>query len=182
MLSWLSNLSTLSTVSTVSTVRKKDNFFLRCALVGKIPADSEVQRIGIQLASACCCCAEPHVETPSHILIHGDLARATWGYFGACLGVVCSQSDSLLIRFMRWSSMGSLKSMYGFTCYLLSFAICWTLWTLRNRARYGGLPSQISSSISKVQSLMRDVLGFFQPKLNDSESKHSLLSAVVSKK
>lgn len=51
-------------------IPKKISFFLRCALVNRIPTDSEVQKMGICLTSACNCCEERQCETPDHILLH----------------------------------------------------------------------------------------------------------------
>lgn len=121
-----------------SLIPKKMSFFLRCAIENKISADSEVQKLGISLCSACYCCAAKHRETPEHILLHGAIARVVWSFFATVLKVIISPTDSLRIFDLRWSEVGSLRSRYGFTCYLLPFLICWNLWLARNQARFEG--------------------------------------------
>lgn len=154
------------------------SFFLRCALFHRIPADSEIQKLGICLTSACNCCSNRQLETPEHILLHGQQAQEVWSFFSLALQQEISSSDSVLIRFLRWSVQGQKSSRYGFVCYILPFLIMWNLWIARNQARYEGTPHSSTYLIQSVKAQLFEIMAFFKTKALDSREKQGKLEAI----
>lgn len=146
-----------------SFLPKKISFLARCALFHRLPVDTEIQGLGIPLASKCTCCSTPHIESITHILITGAQASSTWSYFASALEVPIHPADSLIIRFLRCSSHASSQTALGIVCRLLPLIIWWYLWKARNIARFEGQITPTGVIISQVRDLLQAILGMFNP-------------------
>ena len=107
------------------------------------------------------------------MLLHGELAAIVWESFSNKLQI--RHEDSVLIRYLRWSSRGKKNSRYGFSCFLLPILICWHLWRARNSSRYEGVAVSSYRTIEKVRQDWYDLFSLFKPRAGDSLAKTEML-------
>ncbi|XP_041022432.1 uncharacterized protein LOC121263546 [Juglans microcarpa x Juglans regia] len=62
---------------------KKMSFFCWRARQKAVPVDEVIQQLGIPLASKCCCCGVPNIETLDYALCEGKWPKKVWRYFSA---------------------------------------------------------------------------------------------------
>lgn len=103
-----------------------------------IPVDVKAQTQGIQLASKCCCCTDPNIETLHHVFIEDENASSLWNFFGVVFGVPIHQHHSITARLALWYRRCRGSSQFSCLGRTAATAICRQLWSFRNYVVYGG--------------------------------------------
>lgn len=103
-------------------------------LHNSLPVDSNIQRIGVNLCSACSCCQVTQRESMNHLFLHSDLASNIWSHFSSA-GLPL-EGNSITAFIYNAANSAQPKSAYG----LLTLAVigygCWNIWRARNSMRY----------------------------------------------
>lgn len=89
--------------------------------------DTNVQKLGIRLASSCVCCINSKQESLSHLFCHSYLASSLWDYFSPPLKINTelhlSKASDMVLWFVFPNSVGCYSYLYGM-CYNLGNVGC----------------------------------------------------------
>lgn len=131
----------------------KVSFFMLRLLLGRLPLDDALCKLGFAFPSKCSCCLDADGESLEHVFSLGQVAAEVWSYFARACGVT-SVSSVLRDRIGAWwlAPQRSRERRVLFTT--LPSLICWHIWKARNRAVYEGIRA---CTVDMVQAIFRDL-------------------------
>lgn len=127
------------------------NAFMWRLFSNALSVDAAIQNKGVMLASQCCCCSQPRIETLHHFFVSSDLASAIWNHFSLILQLPY-QASSIRHFISVWLVNSSRRSQLGITILGYLFCGCWEIWKERCRIKF-------EESTPNIQLLLKRIYG-----------------------
>lgn len=160
-----------------SAIPPKISVFMWRALNKALPVDVMIQRKNISLASKCCCCSKPDIETIEHLFIFSETAIQVWNYYSKSLGFYFHPlpfSNAINL----WMSHADWNSQYGSVIAILGNVIPWSLWNMRNQVRFGKGSRNLNKVFQFVNDLLSSTCNLLKIKNPCSYLKQLMLSSI----
>ncbi|XP_027174456.1 uncharacterized protein LOC113774088 [Coffea eugenioides] len=134
----------------------KVSFFAWRVLCNWLPLDVMLRNKGVVLVSRCLCCHQEE-ESLNHLFLKGPVASRVWEHFGRRFGILDVVRYSLASVWMSWFDSVS-PGQVDHIRTVVPTLILWSLWKLRNHARFENLAFSAQQVIVMVNVFV-DQLG-----------------------
>lgn len=144
-------------------IPKKISIFIYRLMLGKVPFDFDVQRLGVPLASKCVCCKLNKCESSTHVIIKSEKATYCWQFFRRLFGLN-SQFQSIENNFSLFWAEATNSSLYSFCMAVIPCVTAWELWKDRCAAKFRNVRTSMRAILVQIQSEVRAICMHYHPK------------------
>ncbi|KAL0304188.1 UNVERIFIED_CONTAM: putative ribonuclease H protein [Sesamum radiatum] len=136
------------------TVTPSMSIFIWRLLHNFIPVDERLREKGLSIVSKCMCCHNS--ETVQHLFLNGNVAREVWLYFGTLFSLIPPHTEYISTMIHAWR-LSSPFVNNGHIRLLLPILILWSMWRMRNEAKFNDarfssywIIRQVSSYLTRI--------------------------------
>ncbi|KAL0400828.1 UNVERIFIED_CONTAM: putative ribonuclease H protein [Sesamum latifolium] len=133
------------------TVTPSMSIFIWRLLHNFIPVDERLREKGLSIVSKCMCCRNS--ETVQHLFLNGTVAREVWLYFGTLFSLIPPHTEYISTMIHAWR-LSSPFVKNGHIRLLLPILILWSMWRMRNEAKFNDARFSSCRIIRQVSSYL----------------------------